>query len=51
MVYTVNERRESMSQVIFEPAEEYARTYRMLHLDKVNQYFQRLVQASGIDIE
>ena len=40
-----------MSQVIFEPAEEYERTYRMLHLDKVNQYFQRLVQTSGIDIE
>lgn len=40
-----------MSQVIFEPAEEFERTYRKLHLDSVNQYFQHLVNTSGIDIE
>ena len=40
-----------MESVIYNPLEEYESKYRDLHLRNAEQFFENLVQQSGIDIE
>lgn len=40
-----------MNEAIFNPVEEFESKYKNLHLQNVNQYFGRLVQQSGVNIE
>ena len=39
-----------MTSVIFNPLEEFEQKYRALHAEKTNQFFDALVQRSGIDL-
>ncbi|MBE6917939.1 MAG: hypothetical protein E7470_08595 [Ruminococcaceae bacterium] len=39
-----------MTSVIFNPLEEFESKYRALHSEKTNQFFDTLVQHSGVDI-
>ena len=40
-----------MDSVIYDPLEEFDGKYKALHQEKTNQFFETLVQRSGIDIE
>lgn len=40
-----------MSEVIFDPLEEFENKYKSLHAENANQYLNRLVQQSGVDIQ
>lgn len=40
-----------MSDVIFNPLEEFESKYKHLHLENTNQYLNQLVQQSGVNIE
>ena len=40
-----------MNSVIYNPLEEYESKYKNTHFEKTNQFFDNLVQQSGIDIE
>ena len=40
-----------MDSVIYNPLEEYESKFKNLHLENTNNFFEKLVQQSGIDIE
>ena len=40
-----------MSEMIFNPLEEFEQKYKSLHLEHTNQYLNDLVQKSGVNIE
>ena len=44
-------RGDSVNSVIYNPLEEFESKYRELHLKNASEFFESLVQQSGIDIE
>ena len=40
-----------MNSVIYDPLEEYESKYKANHFANTNQFFEKLVEQSGIDIE
>ncbi|MBR5314236.1 MAG: hypothetical protein IKU45_02345 [Clostridia bacterium] len=40
-----------MNSVIYNPLEEYEQKYRELHTEKTNQFFEKLTEQSGVDVE
>lgn len=40
-----------MNSVIYNPLEDYKNKFKNLHLEHTNQFFEKLVQQSGVDIE
>ena len=50
MLYNV-ERGEGMNSVIYNPLEEYESKLKDLHLKNVNEFFDKLVKQSGVNIE